>query len=61
MIDIFTKYATVVAINSKSEGDVASGVMECIQNMKHKPEIIYSDDETSLSTDAMQTYFKEKK
>ena len=54
MIDIFTKYATVVAINSKSEGDVASGVMECIQNMKHKPEIIYSDDETSLSTDAMQ-------
>jgi len=59
MIDIFTKYATVVPIASKSEGDVAAGVLECLEKMGHKPEIIYSDDETALSTDAMETYFKE--
>ena len=60
MIDIFTKYATVVPIHSKSEGDVASGLMECLEKMGHKPEIIYSDDETALSTTAMQQFFKDK-
>jgi len=59
MIDIFTKFATVFPIASKSEGDVAAGVLECLEKMGHKPEIIYSDDETALSTDAMETYFKE--
>ena len=58
MIDIFTKFASIVPIASKSEGDVAAGLIECLHNMGHKPEIIYSDDETSLSTNAMQTYFK---
>ena len=29
MIDIFTKYASVVTIASKGEGDVAAGVLEC--------------------------------
>ena len=57
MIDIFTKFASIVPIASKSEGDVAAGLIECLHNMGHKPEIIYSDDETSLSTNAMQTYF----
>ena len=61
MIDIFTKYACVVPIASKSEGDVAAGVLECLEKMGRKPEIIYSDDETALSTDAMQKYFKEHK
>ena len=59
MIDIFTKYASVVPLASKSEGDVAAGVLECLEKMGHKPEIIYSDDETSLSTSAMQKYFKD--
>ena len=59
MIDIFTKYASVVPIASKGEGDVASGLLECLEKMGHKPEIIYSDDETSLSTSAMQKYFKD--
>ena len=59
MIDIFTKYASVVPIASKGEGDVAAGVLECLNQMGHKPEIIYSDDETSLSTVAIQKYFKD--
>lgn len=59
MIDIFTKFVSIVPIASKSEGDVAAGLIECLHNMGHKPEIIYSDDETSLSTAAMQKYFKD--
>ena len=50
MIDIFTKFMVVVAIKSKSEGDVASALIECIHKMGHKPEILYSDDETALSS-----------
>jgi hypothetical protein len=60
MIDIFTKYMWVVAIESKKEGPVASALMECINKMGHKPEILYSDDETALSTDAIQKYLKDE-
>ena len=61
MIDIFTKFGAVVAIPTKSEGDVASGLLECLNKMGHKPEIIYSDDETALSSFSIQQFFKEKK
>ena len=60
MIDIFTKYMVVVAINSKSEGDVASALIECLNKMGKNPEIIYTDDETSLSSKSIQDYLKEK-
>jgi hypothetical protein len=61
MIDIFTKYMWVVAIDSKSEGDVASALIECINKMGHKPEILYTDDETALSTKAIQEYLQDEK
>jgi len=60
LIDIFTKYMVVVPIKSKSEGDVAAGLIEGLNKMGEKPEIIYTDDEAALSSQAMQTYFKEK-
>ena len=60
LIDIFTKYMIVVPIKSKSEGDVAAGLIEGLNKMGEKPEIIYTDDEAALSSQAMQTYFKEK-
>jgi len=59
-IDIFSKYAVVVAIKSKQEGDVASGILECLNKMGNTPQIIYTDDEGALKTEAMQKYFKEK-
>ena len=59
-IDIFSKYAVVVAIKSKQEGDVAAGILECLNKMKNTPEIIYTDDEGALKTEAMQKYFNEK-
>ena len=59
-IDIFTKYATVVSIADKTEASIASGILECFNNMEHLPEIIYTDDEGSLRTGAMKKYFEEK-
>ena len=60
MIDIFSKYMWVVAIKSKSEGDVAAGLLECFHKMGKKPEILYTDDEGSLSSIAIQKYLKEE-
>ena len=59
MIDIFSKYMVVVAIKSKNEGDVASALIECLHKMGKNPEIIYSDDEKSLSSTAIQKYLKD--
>ena len=53
-IDICSKYAVVVAIKSKQEGDVAAGILECLNKMKNTPKIIYTDDEGALKTEAMQ-------
>ena len=60
MIDIFSKYMWVVAIKSKSEGDVAAGLLECFHKIGKKPEILYTDDEGSLSSIAIQKYLKEE-
>ena len=59
MIDIFTKYITVVPLPSKSEGDVLDGIEEAIHNMGHKPKVVYSDDEGSLNGKSVQKYFKD--
>ena len=56
MIVIFTRYLAVVAIKSRSEGDVANALIECFNKMGHKPEILYTDDETALSSSAIQKY-----
>ena len=61
MVDVFDKFMRVVAINSKQEGDVASGMIECLNKMGEKPDIFYTDDETALSTDAIQKYLKDEK
>ena len=51
---------SVLPIKGKTEGDVASGMIECLHKMGKKPKIIYSDDETALSTDAIQKYLKDE-
>ena len=48
-IDIFTKKATVVPIRSKQSNYVLAGLMVCLNDMKHKPKLIYSDNEGSLN------------
>ena len=60
MIDVFTKYMVIIPIMSKHEADVASGMKEALNKMKWKPKIIYTNDEESLSANAMQKYLKDQ-
>ena len=51
LIDIFSKYAVVLPIASKLAPDVLAGILEGIQKMGDKPDMIYSDEESSLIGD----------
>ena len=61
MIDIFDKSMYVVRIKSKQEVDVASGMIECLNKMGKKPDLIYTDDEGAMNTHAIQTFLKDEK
>ena len=52
--DIFTKYAVLVLIKSKTEDDAAAGILECMHNMGKKPDIRYTDDEGALLKPSIQ-------
>ena len=60
MIDVFDKLMYVVPIKSKQEGDEASGMIECLNKMGKKPDIIYTDDEGALNKEAIQKYLKDE-
>ena len=60
MIDVFDKFMHVVPIQGKKEEDLASGMIECLHKMGKKPEIMYTDDETALSTEAIQKYLEDE-
>ena len=62
MIYIFTKYMVVVPLASKSEktGDITSGLLECLNKMGKKPEIVYTDNELGLGTEAVNNLLKER-
>ena len=53
-VDIFSKLAAVVPLMSKDTGDVAAGILESLNKMGRKPQIIYTDDETALSSKAIK-------
>jgi len=58
LVDIFTKFTTVVPIKSKQIPDVLQGIKEAIEYMG-KPKTIYSDDEGALVSNIIQKYFKD--
>ena len=60
MIDAFSKYMVVIPIKSKSEGDVASALIEGFNKMGGTPKLLYTDDEGALNTKSIQDYLKEK-
>ena len=62
MIDVFSKYAVVVPIPSKSPEDVLAGALEALKKMDHKPKLIYADEEGSLVGERVDIrgYFKEQ-
>ena len=59
MIDAFSKYMVVIPIKSKSEGDVASALIEGFSKMGGKCKILYTDDEGALNSKSIQHYLKE--
>ena len=50
----------VVPINSKQEGDVASGMIEGLNKMGKVPDTIYTDDEGALNKEAILKYLKDE-
>ena len=61
MIDIFSKFAVVVPIKSKQLPDLLAGIMEGINKMGKKPELVYSDEEGSLNSGVLKEYFDKEK
>ena len=61
LVDIFSKYAAVIPINSKQPADVLAGLMEGIKKTGGTPEMIYSDEEGSLHSSDLLEYLKEQK
>ena len=51
LIDIFSNYAVVLPIASRTPPDLLAGILEGIQKMGEKPKMIYSDEESSLIGD----------
>jgi hypothetical protein len=61
IVDIFSKYLTVVPLHSKTISDVLEGIKKGFTHMGGKPEVVYSDDEGALNSNEIQTYFNENK
>ena len=45
----------------KTEEDVAAGIIESANKKGNKPNTADTDDEGAISTESVQTYFKERK
>ena len=58
LIDIFSKYATVIPIKSKEPPDMLAGVMEGLQTMGNKPKMFCSDEEESLHSKTVIEYLE---
>ena len=56
MIDVLSKYAVVVPINSKTPPDIIAGTMEGLQKMGKKCNILYTDDERGIASADFKEY-----
>ena len=61
LIDIFSKYASVIPIKSKEAPDIIAGIMEGIQKMGGKPKMFYADEEPSLYSNPVMEYLEKEK
>ena len=61
LIDIFSKYATVIPIKSKEPPDMLAGIMEGLEKMGDKPKMFYSDEEGSLYSKTVIEYLEGEK
>ena len=61
IVDIFSKYTTVVPLHGKTTDEVLDALIEGLRLMHGKPKVIYSDNEPAFSSTAVQAYLKEHK
>ena len=66
MIDVFTKFATVVPIQGKKTGQLSMGLIQALKEMKEgqkidNPSIIYCDGETGwVKGEVIPDYLEER-
>ena len=60
-VDIFSKFAVAVPMISKDGDDCTAGILESIQKMGKKPELLYTDGETGFDSYALRHYYEEHK
>ena len=56
IIDIFSKYMTVVPLRTKQPKDVLDAMEEGFKNIGGLPETAYTDDEGALNSTLIQEY-----
>ena len=61
MIDIFSKYAVVIPLESKETPDVIAGILEGFKKMGKKPKMIYTDGEGALRSNLFTEFCDEQK
>ncbi len=60
-VDVFSKYAAVVPMLDNKGVAAAAAIMECFTLVKKKPELLYTDGETSFDTYALREYYEKEK
>jgi hypothetical protein len=58
MIDIFSKFLTVVVVKSKAAEDILNAIKEGFDNMGEYPEMLYTDDEGSFHSKQAEEFYK---
>ena len=61
LIDIFTKFATVVPVKSKQADDILEAIKDGFKNMGKRPEMLYTDDEGSFHSKQAVAYYRDNK
>ena len=61
LIDVFSRYAVVVPIKSKEQPDFLVRLLEGLNKMDKKPELLYGDDEGSLNSQVVNEYLTKEK
>ena len=60
LVDIFTKWLTVVPVKSKQADDILEAIKKGIKQMGDKPpEMLYTDEEGSFHSKQAETYYKD--
>ena len=58
MIEVFSRFMHVVPIKGKDEANIASGMIEAFHKMGGKPQILYTDDEGSITKRSHKRIFR---